>query len=92
MYRYCGTGWNGGECSACQRAEKRSKRRNSCPNHSVGVVGVALRPIFHLGGFLGARVPVFEIRDTGGEATDMLVRNPELGAALAKTLGTAPVR
>ena len=28
---------------------------------------------------------------TPGEATDMLVRNPELGAALAKTLGTAPV-
>ena len=33
-----------------------------------GVVGVALRPIFHLGGFLGAGVPVFEIRDTGGAA------------------------
>ena len=56
-----------------------------------GVVGVALRPIFHLGGFLGTGVPVFEIRDTGGEATDMLVRNPELCAALAKTLGAAPV-
>jgi len=56
-----------------------------------GVVGVALRPIFHLGGFLGTGVPVFEIRDTGGEATDMLVRNPELGAALANTLGAAPV-
>jgi ribulose-5-phosphate 4-epimerase/fuculose-1-phosphate aldolase len=56
-----------------------------------GVVGVALRPIFHLGGFLGAGVPVFEIRDTGGEATDMLVRNPGLGAALARTLGGAPV-
>ena len=56
-----------------------------------GVVGVALRPIFHLGGFLGAGVPVFEIRDTGGEATDMLVRNPELGAALARTLGGATV-
>jgi hypothetical protein len=50
-----------------------------------------LRPIFHLGGFLGAGMPVFEIRDTGGAATDMLVRNPELGATLAKTLGTAPV-
>jgi len=56
-----------------------------------GVVGVALRPVFHLGGFLGTGVPVFEIRDTGGEATDMLVRNRELGAALAKTLGAAPV-
>jgi HCOMODA/2-hydroxy-3-carboxy-muconic semialdehyde decarboxylase len=56
-----------------------------------GVVGVPLRPIFHLGGFLGAGVPVFEIRDSGGPATDMLVRNPMLGAALAKTLGNAPV-
>ena len=56
-----------------------------------GVVGVALRPIFHLGGFLGAGVPVFEIRAAGGEATDMLVRNRELGAALANTLGAAPV-
>ena len=56
-----------------------------------GVVGVALRPIFHLGGFLGVGVPVFEIRDAGGPATDMLIRNPGLGAALAKTLGSAPV-
>jgi ribulose-5-phosphate 4-epimerase/fuculose-1-phosphate aldolase len=56
-----------------------------------GVVGVALRPIFHLGGFLGVGVPVFEIRDTGGPATDMLIRTAGLGAALAKTLGSAPV-
>jgi ribulose-5-phosphate 4-epimerase/fuculose-1-phosphate aldolase len=56
-----------------------------------GVVGEALRPIFHLGGFLGVGVPVFEIRDAGGPATDMLIRNPALGAALAKTLGSAPV-
>lgn len=56
-----------------------------------GVVGVTLRPIFHLGGFLGVGVPVFEIRDTGGLATDMLIRNAGLGAALAKTLGSAPV-
>jgi ribulose-5-phosphate 4-epimerase/fuculose-1-phosphate aldolase len=56
-----------------------------------GVVGVALRPIFHLGGFLGVGVPVFEIRDAGGLATDMLIRNAALGAALAKTLGSAPV-
>jgi HCOMODA/2-hydroxy-3-carboxy-muconic semialdehyde decarboxylase len=56
-----------------------------------GVVGVKLRPIFHLGGFLGAGAPVFEIRDSGGPATDMLVRTPALGAALAGTLGAAPV-
>lgn len=56
-----------------------------------GVAGVPLRAIFHLGGFLGVGVPVFEIRNTGGPATDMLVRNPMLGAALAVTLGSAPV-
>jgi ribulose-5-phosphate 4-epimerase/fuculose-1-phosphate aldolase len=56
-----------------------------------GVVAVPLRPVFHLGGFLGSGVPVFEIRDTGGTATDMLIRNPALGAALARALGTAPV-
>src|SRR5271169_550636 len=56
-----------------------------------GVVGVALRPIFHLGGFLGTGAPVFEIRDAGGPATDMLIRNAALGAALATALGSAPV-
>jgi HCOMODA/2-hydroxy-3-carboxy-muconic semialdehyde decarboxylase len=56
-----------------------------------GVVRVKLRPIFHLGGFLGSGAPVFEIRDRGGPATDMLIRTAALGAALAKTLGEAPV-
>ena len=56
-----------------------------------GVVAVPLRPIYHMGGFLGSHVPVFEIRDAGGPATDMLVRNPALGAALAQTLGDSAV-
>jgi HCOMODA/2-hydroxy-3-carboxy-muconic semialdehyde decarboxylase len=41
--------------------------------------------------FLGAGVPVFEIREAGGPATDMLVRSPALGAALARTLGNCAV-
>jgi ribulose-5-phosphate 4-epimerase/fuculose-1-phosphate aldolase len=52
-----------------------------------GVVARPLKPIFHLGGFLGPQVPVFEIREAGGQATDMLVRSPALGAALARALG-----
>src|SRR5438067_3647964 len=56
-----------------------------------GVVGTPLRPIYHMSSFLGARVPVFEIRDAGGPATDLLIRTPALGAALAKTLGNASV-
>lgn len=64
-------------------------------NHSpavipFGVTGTHLRPIFHMGGFLGGATPIFEIREAGGVATDMLVRNPALGAALAGTLGAAP--
>jgi ribulose-5-phosphate 4-epimerase/fuculose-1-phosphate aldolase len=48
---------------------------------------VALRPMNHIAGFLGGGVPVFEIRDTAGPATDMLIRNEVLGHALAATLG-----
>ena len=56
-----------------------------------GVTSVKLRPVFHLSSFLAAGAPVFEIREAGGPATDMLIRTPELGAALARTLGAAPV-
>jgi ribulose-5-phosphate 4-epimerase/fuculose-1-phosphate aldolase len=64
-------------------------------NHSpavipFGVTGTRLRPIFHMGGFLGGGTPIFEIREAGGQATDMLIRNPALGEALAGTLGAAP--
>jgi ribulose-5-phosphate 4-epimerase/fuculose-1-phosphate aldolase len=55
------------------------------------VTSVKLRPVFHLSSFLGGGAPVFEIREAGGPATDMLIRTPELGAALARTLGSAPV-
>lgn len=56
-----------------------------------GVTSQKLRPIYHMGSFLGAGVPVYEIRDAGGPATDMLIRTPVLGAGLARTLGNAPV-
>ena len=55
------------------------------------VTGVPLRPIYHMSSFLGASVPIFEIREIGGPATDMLIRNPELGAALARSLGKSAV-
>ena len=54
-----------------------------------GVTGAQLRPVYHMSAFLGSGTPVFEIRDAGGPATDMLVRDRKLGAALAKTLGPA---
>ncbi|MBV8118642.1 MAG: class II aldolase/adducin family protein [Alphaproteobacteria bacterium] len=56
-----------------------------------GVTSVPLRPIYHMSSFLGAGVPIFEIREAGGAATDMLIRNPELGAALARKIGVSAV-
>src|SRR5215470_11433739 len=56
-----------------------------------GATGVALKPLYHMSAFLWAGVPVFDIRVASGETTDMLVRSPALGRALAQTLGTRPV-
>lgn len=62
-------------------------------SHSPAVVpfGVVknarLRPICHMAGFLGNQVPVFEIREAGGDATDLLITDSRLGAALARSLG-----
>jgi ribulose-5-phosphate 4-epimerase/fuculose-1-phosphate aldolase len=65
-------------------------------SHSPAVIpfadtAVPLRPMNHIAGFLGAGVPVFEIRDTAGPATDMLIRNPSLGHALAASMGNHSV-
>jgi ribulose-5-phosphate 4-epimerase/fuculose-1-phosphate aldolase len=56
-----------------------------------GITNVPLRPIYHMSSFLGAGVPVFEIREAGGAATDMLIRDPVLGAAVARKLGGSAV-
>jgi ribulose-5-phosphate 4-epimerase/fuculose-1-phosphate aldolase len=53
--------------------------------------GATLRPICHMSGFLGDGAPVFEIRDTAGEVSDMLIRSRQLGAALAAVLGQSAV-
>jgi len=55
-----------------------------------GITGTSLRPVFHMSGFLGSATPIFEIREAGGPATDMLIRDRKLGAALARALGAAP--
>ena len=66
-------------------------------SHSPAVIPfsltkVPLRPVVAQAGFLPLEVPNFEIRDVrpAGER-GMLVTNSTRGAALAKTLGTAPV-
>jgi HCOMODA/2-hydroxy-3-carboxy-muconic semialdehyde decarboxylase len=64
-------------------------------SHSAGVLPFTvsrrarLQPICHMSGFLGAGAPLFEIRDTAGDASDLLVRDDRLGTALAERLGGA---
>ena len=63
--------------------------------HSPGVIPftvskMSLRPLFHNAAFLGAGVPVWEIRKDFGE-TDMLVRDIARGKSLADTLGDKSV-
>ena len=63
-------------------------------NHSPSVVPfsvttIPMRPLFHMAAFVGAGVPNFEIRDAA-KGTDLLVKTPYLGQALAKTLGKSP--
>jgi HCOMODA/2-hydroxy-3-carboxy-muconic semialdehyde decarboxylase len=52
------------------------------------VASVPLRAIWHMSGFLGTGVPIFEIRDTAGTSSDLLIRSNELGKALAGSLGS----
>jgi ribulose-5-phosphate 4-epimerase/fuculose-1-phosphate aldolase len=56
-----------------------------------GVTGARLRPICHMSGFLGAVTPVYEIRLSAGESTDLLISNQALGESLAKVLGASNV-
>jgi ribulose-5-phosphate 4-epimerase/fuculose-1-phosphate aldolase len=63
-------------------------------NHSPSVVpfsvtGVKMRALFHMASFIGDGLPNFEIRKAK-KGSDLLVRTPQLGAALAKSLGTKP--
>jgi ribulose-5-phosphate 4-epimerase/fuculose-1-phosphate aldolase len=64
--------------------------------HSPTVVpfsatGATLRPMSHMGGFLGRGIARFEIRDVAGDDNDMLISSRELGAALVRVMGDKPV-
>jgi len=57
-----------------------------CPDViPFGATSVPMQPMYHMGYFIAEGVPVWDIRAAGG--TDMLVRNNQLGRALAETLG-----
>jgi ribulose-5-phosphate 4-epimerase/fuculose-1-phosphate aldolase len=64
-------------------------------SHSPAVIPfsvsrVPLQAMYHNAAFLAGGVPVFDIRDRFG-TTDMLIRNGEIGRALAESLGDRPV-
>ena len=50
-----------------------------------------LRSVCHMASFIGICTPVFEIRTAAGDDSDLLIRTPALGAAMAQTLGSGPV-
>jgi ribulose-5-phosphate 4-epimerase/fuculose-1-phosphate aldolase len=71
-------------------------------NHSPAVLpfciarGARLQPVSHMAGFLGGKgssngPALFEIREHTGDASDLLIRDRALGAALARTLGSSRV-
>ncbi len=55
------------------------------------VKGVSLRAIFHMAGFIGEAAPVFEIRETAGNGTDLLISDHALGRALAEKFAKADI-
>ena len=60
-------------------------------NHSpavipFGISTVPIRPVYHVAAFIGDGLPIFDIREAAG-ITDMLVREPALGRALAERMG-----
>jgi len=66
-------------------------------SHSASVVPFSvakrtpLRALCHMAGFIGTAAPVFEIRDFAGDASNLLITNPGLGAALASVMGDAAI-
>ncbi|OXR48861.1 MULTISPECIES: class II aldolase/adducin family protein [unclassified Pusillimonas] len=61
-------------------------------SHSPSVVPFSvvrtapLRPVCHMAGFLGIGAPIFEISDEIGDGSNLLITDPPLGKALARTL------
>lgn len=56
-----------------------------------GVTKTIMQPIYHMSGFLGRGVPVYDIRKESGRQTDILVREPIFGQQLARVLADKPM-
>ncbi|WP_035971093.1 class II aldolase/adducin family protein [Bradyrhizobium sp. WSM3983] len=66
-------------------------------SHALSVIpftvldAAPVRPVFHMCGFLHGAPAPFDLADHAGPASDLLVRDPRLGAALADHLGAAAI-
>ncbi len=56
-----------------------------------GVTKTLMQPIYHMSGFLGRGVPVYDIRKESGRQTDILIREPIFGEQLARVLADKPM-
>ncbi|TGV58268.1 class II aldolase/adducin family protein [bacterium M00.F.Ca.ET.141.01.1.1] len=54
-------------------------------------VDTPLRPVTHMGAFIGESVPVYEIRDKNGDETDLFGGSPGVCADIAESLGNQTV-
>ena len=55
----------------------------------MGAINEPLLPIYHMGGFIGTGLPLFDIRKSFG-MTNMLINDAAKGKALAQSLGSYP--
>jgi ribulose-5-phosphate 4-epimerase/fuculose-1-phosphate aldolase len=55
----------------------------------MGTINEPLLPVYHMGGFIGTGLPIFDIRKSFG-MTNMLINDAAKGKALAQSLGDKP--
>jgi ribulose-5-phosphate 4-epimerase/fuculose-1-phosphate aldolase len=81
-------------CIHSECYKRYAQVRSVIHSHSEAVVpytfsGVPLRACYHMAGFLGTGVPVWDIADAQNpdDVNDLLVRNTHLGGSLAEAFG-----
>lgn len=72
--------------------QARADVRSVVHDHSVEIIPysvstIPLRPVSHIGGLLGATVPVWDVQEKFGADTNLMVVNLEMGLDLAQRLG-----